>query len=95
MDHVRLLCLFDNITDFLTKRKYAGPNLSRSSEKIDILPSQKLLLEVEVTGINTRIVVYTRQDQARLMMNKLKAECVGCMEFTGRTSPGLLLFSSN
>lgn len=48
-----------------------------------------------MTGINIRIVVYMRQDKERLMMNKLKAECVGHTDFTNRTSPGLLLFSSN
>ena len=95
MDCVRLICLFDNITDFLRKRKYAGPNLCRSSEECDILTPWKLLLEVEVTGINIRVVVYMRQDKERLMMNKLKAECVGHTDFSNRTSPGLLLFSSN
>lgn len=95
MDCVRLVCLFDNITDFLRKRKYTGPNLSRSSEEFDILPPWRLLLEVEVAGINIRIVVCMRLDKGRLMMNKLKAECVGHADFTSRTSPGLLLFSGN
>lgn len=95
MDCVRLICLFGNITDFLRKRKYTGPNLSRSSEEFDILPPWKLLFVVEVTGINIRIVVYMRQDKGRLMMNKLKVEHVGRVDFISRTSPGVLLFSSN
>lgn len=95
MDYARLICLFDNITHFLRKRKYSGPSWSRSSEEFDILPPWQLLLEVEVTRINIRIVVYMRHDKGRLMMNKLKAEYVGRMDFISRTSPDLLLSSSN
>lgn len=45
--------------------------------------------------INKRIMVHKKQKNAKLMMNELKAECVGYRDFTIRTSPGLLLFSSN
>jgi len=95
MDCVRLIHLFDNITDFLRKRKYSGPNLSRSGEEFDIFPPWKLLHEVEVTKINVRIVVCVKQGKGRLRMRKLQVACVGSMDFTSRTSPGLPLFSAN
>lgn len=41
MHCVGLICLFDNITDFL--RKYAGPNLCRSSEECDIFNPMEIV----------------------------------------------------
>lgn len=61
---------------FTEKRKYTEPDLSGSSKGFDILPPWKLLLGVEMAGINMRIMVHKRQEKGKLM-NELKAECVG------------------
>lgn len=62
---------------FTEKKKYTEPDLSGSSKGFDILPPRKLLLDVDVARINMRITVQKRQEEGKMMMNELKAECVG------------------
>lgn len=76
VDGITLMSFLITKLIFTEKRKYTEPDLSGSSKGFDILPPWKLLLGVEMAGINMRIMVHKRQEKGKLM-NELKAECVG------------------
>lgn len=73
--HINMSFLITKLI-FTEKRKYTEPDLSGSSKGFEISPPWKLLLGVEMAGINMRIMVHKRQEKGKLM-NELKAECVG------------------
>lgn len=76
VDGITLMSFLITKLIFTEKRKYTEPDLSGSSKGFNIFPPWKLLLGVEMAGINMRIMVHKRQEKGKLM-NELKAECVG------------------